>query len=171
MSLRKQKVKINLAMFTKISSKLTVIYAVLFSCVLLLLNASVLYGVKYYLQLQAFKQVEDIGINLTGKINKSDNVMDDLHDKDFFADILTNGNVYLKIMDGKGNVLSVPEMFKHIVPFKEPYSNPIYTEIDEKHLAYENIELSRDGYILRIQVIKDMDDEYDFIHILFTLMQ
>ena len=167
---RKRKMKINLFKFTKISLKLTVIYAFLFSCVLLLLDASVLYGVKYYLHFEAGKEVNDMGTLLTSKINKSDNIMDDLYDKDFFVGISTNDYVYLKIMDSEGDTLNVPEMFKHDVPFKEPYGSTMYMEIDEKHITYENMELSKGGHTLYIQIIKDMDNEYDFLKILFTLM-
>jgi Signal transduction histidine kinase len=170
MSSKKQKMKINEFRFTKISVKLTLIYAFLFSCVLLLLNASVLYGVKYYLHFQSNKQVEDIGSILTSKVYESDNILNGLTDKDFFEGISTNGNIYFKIMDNKGNILNVSEMFKYTVPFKEPYGRSMYMEVHGKHITYENIELNRGGYTLYIQVIKDMDNEYDFLKILFILM-
>lgn len=45
---------------TKISIKITIVYAFMFSLVLLLLNASILYGVKYYLYNQSNKQIDDM---------------------------------------------------------------------------------------------------------------
>ena len=45
----------------KISVKLTFIYAFMFTLLLLLLNASILYGIKYYLYNQANTQVDDMG--------------------------------------------------------------------------------------------------------------
>ena len=52
----------------KISVKLTIVYAVMFSLVLLILNASILYGIKYYLYSQANKQIEDVKIMVLNKV-------------------------------------------------------------------------------------------------------
>lgn len=162
--------KINLFKFTKISVKLTIIYAFLFSCALLLLNASVLYGTKYYLNAQAGGQVEDIGRTLTSKVNESYVGINDLHDKDFFNDISTTDNVHMRILDVNGANINTSGRFKYTTPVKEPYGRIMHAEVDEKHIAYENIKLIKDGSILYIQVIKDMDSEYDFLKILFILM-
>jgi len=71
---------------TKISLKLTMIYAFMFSLVLLLLNASVLYGVKYYLYSQGSKQLEDIKTIILNKIS-SQNIHLDLSDKEVLVDV------------------------------------------------------------------------------------
>lgn len=162
--------KINLFKFTKISIKLTIIYAFLFSCVLLLLNASILYGIKYYLTTQAGQQVEDIGRTLTSKVNEQHVGINDLHDKDFFDDISTTDNIYMRILDVNGASINASGRFSYLVPVKEPYSRIMYMEVDEKHITYENIKLIKGGSPLYIQVIKDMDNEYDFLNILFILM-
>lgn len=162
--------KINLFKFTKISVKLTIIYAFLFSCALLLLNASVLYGTKYYLNAQAGGQVEDIGRTLTSKVNESYVGINDLHDKGFFDDISTTDNVHMRILDVNGANINISGRFKYTAPVKEPYGRIMYMEADEKHITYENIKLIKDGSILYIQVIKNMNSEYDFLKILFILM-
>lgn len=162
--------KINLFKFTKISIKLTIIYAFLFSCVLLLLNASILYGIKYYLTTQAGQQVEDIGRTITSKVNEPHVGINDFNDKDFFDDISTTDNIYMRILDVNGASINTLGRFNYLVPVKEPYSRIMYMEIGEKHITYENMKLIKGGFPLYIQVIKDMDGEYDFLKILFILM-
>ena len=60
----------------KISVKLTIVYAVMFSLVLLILNASILYGIKYYVYSQANKQIEDVKIMVLNKVMSGDEHLD-----------------------------------------------------------------------------------------------
>ena len=69
----------------KISLKLTVIYAVMFSLILLILNASILYGIKYYLYGQANKQIEDVKTIVLSNI-VSRNEHGDFSDKELVSE-------------------------------------------------------------------------------------
>lgn len=167
---RAKGIKFNIFKFTKVSLKITIIYAFLFSCILLILNASILYGVKYYLNRQGELQATNVGITLLSKINELDNTEENIQDKDFFADVPTNNNIYISIFDGNGTVINSSGSFKYAIPLKEPYGITVHMVTGGKHIVYENIRTGRDNSILYIQIVKDMDSEYHFLEILFILM-
>jgi signal transduction histidine kinase len=154
----------------KISLKLTVIYAFMFSLLLLILNASILYGVKYYLYSQSNKQIEDIKNIITSKItNSSEHIA--LSDKEIVADIPSNENIHIQIIQKNGNVINSSYNFKYMIELKEPYGKIFKKESNDKHVLYENISIDDKDYgIVYLQVVKDMENEYDFLKILFILM-
>lgn len=154
----------------KISLKLTVIYAFMFSLLLLVLNASILYGVKYYLYSQSNKQIEDIKTIITSKItNSSEHIA--LSDKEIVSDIPANENIYIKIIQKNGNVINSSDKFKYNIELKEPYGKTFKKESRDKHILYENISIDDKDYgTVYLQIVKDMENEYDFLEILFILM-
>lgn len=158
----------------KISIKLTVLYAVMFSLVLLILNASILYGVRYYLYTQAQKQVDDIENMISNKFIEENRVYD-LSDKEIFDDIPENQNIYVKLTDENGNLINSTYNFKlnikdsHIK--KDPQDKYKKIEVKDKELFYKNVKLETKYYgVLNVEIIKDMDNEYDFLKILFVFM-
>lgn len=154
----------------KISVKLTLIYAFMFSLLLLILNASILYGIKYYLYSQSNKQLEDIKTIITSKItNSSEHIA--LSDKEIVSDIPSNENIHIRIIEQDGNVINSSDKFKYRVEIKEPYGKILKKELRDKHILYENISIDDDDYgKVYLQVVKDMENEYDFLEILFILM-
>ncbi len=84
----------------KISVKLTIIYAFMFSLVLLMINASILYGIKYYMYNQANKQVEDIKIIMLSKITSQNNSID-LSNKEILSDIPFKENISVRILQSR----------------------------------------------------------------------
>ncbi|WP_415874646.1 sensor histidine kinase [Clostridium sp.] len=154
----------------KISVKLTIIYAFMFSLLLLILNASILYGVKYYLYSQSNKQLEDIKTIITNKItNENEHIR--LSDKEIVADIPSNENIHIRIIQQDGNVINSSDKFKYKIEIKEPYGKILKKEAGEKHILFENIKIdSKDYETVYLQIVKDMDNEYDFMKILFVLM-
>ena len=72
----------------KISFKLTIVYAFMFSLILLVLNASTLYGIKYYLYNQANKRMENSKIIMLNKVLGKGN--SDLTDREIFTEIPSN---------------------------------------------------------------------------------
>lgn len=154
----------------KISVKLTIIYAFMFSLLLLVLNASILYGVKYYLYSQSNKQLEDIKTIITNKIsNQNEHI--GLSDKELVTDIPSNENIHIRIIQQDGNVINSSDKFKYKVEIRETYGKTIKKEAGEKHILFENIKIdSKDYETAYLQIVKDMDNEYDFMKILFVLM-
>ncbi len=159
----------------KISIKLTIVYAFMFSLVLLLLNVSILYGVKYYLYNQTNKQVEDIQTIILNKIT-SQNQQLDLSDKEIFTDVPSKENISIRIIQEDGKIINLSEKFNYNI--KEPPENAKksknkekHLEDKERHLVYKNIKFERKKYgTVYIKIVKDMHNEYDFMKILFEVM-
>ncbi|HEX9026349.1 MAG TPA: HAMP domain-containing histidine kinase [Clostridium sp.] len=159
----------------KISIKLTIVYAFMFSLVLLLLNASILYGVKYYLYNQANKQIEDIQTVILNNIT-SQNEQLDLLNKEIFLDVPSNQNIYIRIIQEDGKIVNSSENFNYEI--KEPHdkTNNLdekakHIEEKDKELLYKNVKFKSKEYgTTYIQIVKDMENEYDFMQILFVFM-
>ncbi|MBK5241946.1 HAMP domain-containing sensor histidine kinase [Clostridium sp.] len=154
----------------KISVKLTFIYAFIFSLILLLLNASILYGIKYYLYNQANKQVDDMGTIVLNKITlHNENI--DLSDTQLFSDTPSKQNIFINIVQGNGKSLNIPDEFNYNVEIKEPFDKIKIFEEHDKRLVYKNLRIKTKEYgVVYVQIVKDMDNEYDFLKILFTFM-
>lgn len=175
MLLKKIKYLINIIKRAKISIKLTVVYAVMFSAVLLLLNASILFGVRYYLYSQANKQIEDMQTLMTN-ILKPQNKTIDLSDKELFSAIPPKENISINITTQDEKVINSWGEFDY--NFKEPYDNSKksenmdkHFEDKERHVLYKNITFqSEKNGTVNIQIVKKMDNEYDFMKILFATM-
>ncbi|WP_094545574.1 sensor histidine kinase [Petroclostridium xylanilyticum] len=163
--------RINFLRFTKISLKLTMIYALLFSLVLILLNASILYGVKYFLVHQAIQQVENTSSIMIDKMKDSDNGQEDLLNKEFIREVQFNENVDINIADINGNILNSSENYTGEISITTPLDITKKIEAGEKHLVFRNSKIVlNSGKIVYLQVIKDMENEYGFMKILFVLM-
>ncbi len=154
----------------KISVKLTIVYAVMFSLVLLILNASILYGIKYYLHTQANKQIEDVKILVLNKItSKNEDV--DLSDKELISDVPSKQNVSIRILQENGKVLNISKDFYRNIKIEGPFDIIRSFEKHNKQLLYKNLKIKTKKYgLVYIQIVKDMDNEYDFMRILLIFM-
>jgi two-component system, OmpR family, sensor histidine kinase ArlS len=145
----------------KISVKLTILYALMFSLVLLVLNASVLYGIKYYLYNQATTQIEDIKTILLTNIGA----------QNYNVDVSTEPSISVGIFQNDGTQLDSSGNFNYSIPHSGPYDEIMHLEQGEKHLEYKNLEaVSKDYGTVYIQIVKDMRSEYVFMEILFLFM-
>lgn len=154
----------------KISIKLTVVYAFMFSLVLLILNASILYGLKYYLYNQGNKQIEDVKTIILDKVTAQKEHVD-LSDNELVSDVTSKQNIYVRILQEDGKVLNRSNKFDYTVGLSEPYDKIKHLEEGEKHLIFENVKYeSKDYGTTYIQIVKEMDNEYDFLKILFVIM-
>jgi len=159
----------------KISIKLTIVYAFMFSLVLLLLNASILYGVKYYLYNQANKQIEDIQTVILNNIT-SQNEQLELSNKEVFLDVPSNQNIYIRIIQQDGKILNSSENFNYEIKEPQDRTNTLeekakHLEEKDKDLLYKNVRFESKEYgIVYIQIVKNMENEYYFIEILFAFM-
>ena len=117
MLLKVNKMNFKIIKSAKVSVKLTIVYAVMFSLVLLILNASVLYGIKYYLYSQANKQIEDVKIMVLNKaMSKTEQV--DLSDKKLISDVPTKENISLRILQQDGKVLNISKEFNYSIKIR-----------------------------------------------------
>lgn len=143
----------------KISIKLTAIYAFMFSLVLLLLNASILYGVKYYMYNQANKQIEDMQTIILNKIT-SKNEQTDLASKEILSDVPSKENISIRIIQQDGKVINSSEKFDYNIKqanFKKVPNKEKHIEDKEHHLTYKNVKYESKKYgTVYIQIVKDM---------------
>ncbi|MGV8980711.1 sensor histidine kinase [Clostridium sp.] len=154
----------------KVSVKLTIVYALMFSLVLLILNASILYGIKYYLYSQANKQIEDVKIIVLNKaMSKTKKV--DLAAPELISDIPSKENVSIRVLMEDGKVLNKSEEFSYNIKIEEPFDKIENSKENDRHLVYKNLKIETEKYgPSYIQIVKDMNNEYDFMKILFALM-
>ncbi|MHC6179944.1 sensor histidine kinase [Clostridium sp. JNZ X4-2] len=157
---------LNIIKDAKISVKLTGIFAFMFSVMLVVSNAYILNGLKHYLYTQAGKRVEDVNAILLNKLKSNENSNNEL-----FSDVMPNENMFIKIMDKNGKIISESNKFNYHLKISEPYGKTKHIEEHEKHLTYLNTKILNKNYgTVYIQIIKDMDNEYDFLKILFFFM-
>ncbi|PRR78677.1 sensor histidine kinase [Clostridium luticellarii] len=157
---------LNIIKDAKISVKLTGIFAFMFSVMLVVSNAYILNGLKHYLYTQAGKRVEDVNAILLNKLKLNENSNNEL-----FSDVMPNENMFIKIMDKNGKIISESNKFNYHLKISEPYGKTKHIEEHEKHLTYLNTKILNKNYgTVYIQIIKDMDNEYDFLKILFFFM-
>lgn len=156
--------------FAKISWRLTIIYAAIFSLVLIGLNAAVLRGVTYFLHHQAANQVNDVMALITGKIEHSRKTLKDLIDEDLVMEIPSNDNIYVKIVTPLGEILNESAKFNLRIPEKIPFTIGRHGYL-EKRLLYRNALISYRGKkTAYLQVVKDLTNENHFLQVLFLLM-
>lgn len=154
----------------KISVKLTFIYAFMFSLILLLLNISVLYGIRYYLYNQANKEIDDVSIIMKNKI-VSNNEHLDLLDKELGYNVSSKENIFIKVVQEDGKILNLSDKFNYNIKIKEPFNKVKKFKEHDEHLIYINLTGETKEYgVIYIQIVKDMDNEYDFMKILIIFM-
>ena len=154
----------------KISVKLTFIYAFMFTLLLLLLNISILYGVKYYLYNQANTQVDDLGVIMLNRAT-SQNEHVDLSDKEIISDVPAKENIFIKIVQKDGKILNLSNEFDYNIKIKEPFNQIRNFEEHGKELVCNNLKIETKDYgVVYIQIVKDMHDEYHFMNILAIIM-
>lgn len=154
----------------KISIKLTIIYAFMFSFILLILNASVLYGIKNYFYSQANKQISDVkNIVLNDVSNGTYNI--DITDKKLLLSIPSKENLFIKITKQNGEILNISDRYYYKIKIDNNYNEIKHLEERDRHLLFENVSIKSNQYgTVTLQIVKDMDKEYDFMKILFALM-
>ncbi|URZ04332.1 sensor histidine kinase [Clostridium felsineum] len=157
----------------KISLKITAVYAVMFILVLLVLNASILFGVRHYIYEEGKKQIEDVQNIMTNKLkNKQVNLNVD----DIFSDVPSKENISIRILLKNGKVINETTEFDHRI--KKTHEdkeilkfNGKHLKDDEKHLIYKNILIiTKRNEKIYLQIYKDMHTEYYYMKVLFGIM-
>ena len=159
----------------KISWKIALTYAALFSAVLIVLNGGTLLGIRIYLVEQAKHQVQSTCQNTA-------NVLRTVSDtsslctkatKEFDEIRRSNSSLSIRLTDTAGkSLVSVGD-----APFKElgspaNVSKILTTESSERHLVLQNVKVTNTNGSLQsfLQVCYDMHSEYRFIKLLFVRM-
>ena len=160
--------------FTKISWKLTIIYSLIFSLVLLVLSASLLYGVKYYLYNQSVQQVIKTGQDLSYAIRSDRHKIsgEDPRYNDLLSDVPFGTNIVVRILDANGNLLAASSGNSYYqIPFAKTDNRVLEYEAYDKHLFYQTTEITTvPGQAIYLQVIKDFGSEHYFLAILLLFL-
>lgn len=164
--------KINFFKFTKISWKLTLLYASIFSLVLILLNASVLYGIKFFLVNQSMQKVSNISNTIAERIKGSPNEQMSLDDPELIAEARADSTISVRIANPDGALVNSEDNFQwKAIPFKSSLNSIKKIESGELHLVVENRQILSEGKTKAyLQVAGNMEKEYMFIKVLFALM-
>ncbi|WP_297421709.1 ATP-binding protein [Clostridium sp.] len=159
----------------RISIKLTIIYAFMFSLILLLINAAVLFGIEHYLYREADRDIEDTkGIILNMFI--SPNVQLNLADKEVFSNLSSTDDIYIRIIKENGELIKASDGFPFNINklnsnIKYAGDKEEHLEDKGRHLEYKSIEYNSQEYgLIYFQIVKDMESEYNFMKIAFVLM-
>lgn len=164
--------KINFFKFTKISWKLTLLYASIFSLVLILLNASVLYGIKFFLVNQSMQKVSNISNTIAERIKGSPNEQMSLDDPELIAEARADSAISVRIANPDGALVNSEDNFQwKAISFKSSLNSIKKIESGELHLVVENRQILSEGKTKAyLQVAGNMEKEYMFIKVLFVLM-
>ncbi|WP_238860830.1 HAMP domain-containing histidine kinase [Clostridium sp. YIM B02569] len=159
----------------KISIKIAIVYAFMFLGILLLLNASILYGVKYHLYNEGINQIEDTKDVVLNDI-KSENQHLDVSDDDIFSDVPSNQNIFIRVIKEDGTVINTSDDFNYEIEMPQDKTDPSlekvkYLKENDVYLLYENVEYESKEYGgVYFQIVKDMNNEYHFLETLFVSM-
>jgi two-component system sensor histidine kinase ArlS len=155
--------------FTKISWKLTLIYAGIFSLVLILLNTATILGVRFFLRHQALNQVKETGDLVIERIEELDGYLHELKAKDLVLAIPSNDNIYVKIIDQSGKIINESEKYTQKIPRQIPVKvNKVKTY--KGLFLYEtrkiNLRHHKHAYL---QVVKTLGNENSFMRVLMMI--
>jgi len=165
-------VKIRLIKLTKLSWKLALLYAIVFAAVLVVLNASVLFGVKFFLIQQAEQKVESVSSTVEKRIIGSSSEKTTLDDQEIIAEAKNDNTINIKIVDTLGKVVNDSKNFNTSGIPVTNYSNNIEKlENGDLHLVVKNTPvMDGDRVKAYIQVTQNMAKEYTFLKLLFLIM-
>lgn len=155
----------------KLSFKLTLIYAALFSAVLIALNAGTLFGVRYFMVEEAKSQVRSSTAHLLGAIASSAGAVN-LSDPKYLNGTGTVPEIGIRITDSSGKTAGASGETVSGLPAPSSNIGILTTaELHDRHLIIENERITKNGEPLGyLQIFYDMHAEYRFIKLLFVFM-
>lgn len=163
--------RISFFRFTKISWKLTLVYSLIFSLVLIFLSAAILYGVKFYLVQQSINQVDTSSGTTEKWIIGTPGEQTDLTDPELLNEAQSDSEIEVHIADASGRLVNSSDNKKNIINFTLHLGETRKLEINGEHLIVKNTCVSTDGKtIAYLQITRNMKKEYTFIDLLFILM-
>ncbi|MDR3584782.1 MAG: ATP-binding protein [Desulfosporosinus sp.] len=157
---------------TKLSWKLAFLYASVFAGVLLVLNASVLYGVKYFLIDQAKQKVENVSSTVEKRIIGSNSEQMTFDDPEIIYEARSDNTLNIKVVEPSGKIVNATDNFNTLgVPVMDHLNAVRKLEVGKLRLVVKNTTVIDGGKVKAyIQVSQNMDKEYNFLWILFILL-
>lgn len=159
----------------RISRKLTAVYALMFSLILVMLNASILFGIGHYLYSEADSDIEDMRSIILDMV-PAENKKLDLSNNEIFSDMTSKEYIYVRIVKADGELINASANFPDNISELEyniQSSDDKVKHIDdrERHFEYKSVGYNSQQYgTIYFQIVKDMKSEYDFMKMVFLLM-
>lgn len=153
----------------RISTKITSIFTALFLTVLLVLNTSIYFGVKFYLQHQVSK---DLGY-ITTVIKDKVKIINNYKDISIFYDLPATDNYTARIIDDKKTIVNSMSNFLYDLDINTSIDYPVFFQNKSEGytVVYKTIVLSEsDLSTIYLQVAKDITYEMLFLDIIKVFM-
>lgn len=151
----------------KISYRLTIVYAVLFFVALVSVNAATLLSISYYMNQTSAEQIELID----QAINKEIKTVEDINTFDFKNISQTTENIDINLRYENQVIYETGERYDLPLHDDSNIKKVKATEIHENKIVYLNDRLIlTNNKPLYIQIVKDMNEEQDYLHVLSGIM-
>ncbi len=149
---------------SKISHRLTILYALLFFVVLLLVNAATLISINYYINQTSAEQLILVDQAIATEVKS----LGDIPNIDIENISKTINNVDINLIYHNRIIFDTGERYNLPV---NTARKAVIAESGENKIMYLNDTLSlSDGEEISIQIIKDMDNEENYLHALSGIM-
>lgn len=158
--------KRKLVRFKRISWKLTLVYAAMFSFVLIMLSAGVIYGIRYYLIEESYGQVQ--GSTSITQDAIVDEVKDHhaLNNPELLSEATANSQIIVKIADSNGQIVNASANVAKNLSITTDTGIIRRFEIDGMDIVVKNTQIMLNGQtVAYLQVIKNMVEEYSFVKV------
>lgn len=156
----------------KISWKLTLLYSLLFSGVLLLLSFCVLYGLRYYMISQAYESVKSSTAETVSMILDTDSGKLNLSSNDLLTEAQSDSDISVIIAGPDGKIVN--ESSNYIIKDNNILSHIGVlrrAEVNGMHLVMLNSEVRSGSRIVAyLQIALSLEKSYRYIGILFWLL-
>ncbi|MDR3602505.1 MAG: ATP-binding protein [Desulfosporosinus sp.] len=157
---------------TKLSWKLAFQYALVFAAVLIALNASVLYGVKFFLIYQAEQKVDSVSRAVEQRIIGPNSEQMTLGDPELINEAKSDNTLNIKVAGPSGKIVNGSANFNTLsVPMIDNINTARKIEGRGLNLVIKNTAVIDGGKVRAyVQVSQNMEKEYTFLKILLILL-
>ena len=152
----------------RISHRLTMVYAMLFFVALVSVNAATLLSVTYYMNQTSIQQLDSIDQALKGELK----TLNDIQELDLNSIAQMNENIDINLIYDNKIIFKTGEQFDLPLPAVSLNSKIIQSiDMGGTKMLYLSDEISlSSSKVLSIQIIKDLDNDREFLHYLSLIM-
>jgi two-component system sensor histidine kinase ArlS len=151
----------------KISNKLTIVYALIFFVALVSVNAAILFSINYYMNQTSIQQLELIDQGIKQEVR----TFGDVPKIDLKKISQISDNIDINLIFNNRVIYDTGEHYN--LPLSDGINSKkvITAEAGENKIMYLNDAFTlKDGEVIGIQIIKDMDREESYLHALSGIM-
>lgn len=152
---------------TKISYRLTIIYAMLFFVALAMVNVATLFSINYYINQNATQQIKMVEAAIANEVK----TLNDIPNIDLKNLAQIAENVDINLIYNDKSIYNTGEQYELPKASNDSIEIPKKGESGENKIMYmQSVRILQDNNKIKIQIVKDMDNEGDYIHALAGIM-